>query len=91
MTDLERRQQRLDRARFWIRTEFALAIAAVIVAAFLFVAAPSCGCPMFSQPSLVERLLPWVPVGGFVVGFAAMVRLSRIDPEPDKPTWRYRA
>jgi hypothetical protein len=90
MTDLERRQQRLDRVRFWIRTEFGLAIMAVIVAAYLTLAIPGCGCPMFAQPSLVEQLLPWLGVGGVVVGFAAMIRLSQVDPEPGERSWRYR-
>jgi hypothetical protein len=89
--DQQRRARRMDRTRFWIRTEFGLAIMAVIVAAYLTVAIPGCGCPMFAQPSLVERLLPWAGVAGVVVGLAAMIRLSRIDPEAGDRSWRYRA
>jgi hypothetical protein len=78
----------MQRTRFWIRAEFAIAIAGVIAAAFLFVAAP-CLCGGMFAPSIAERLLPWVGFGGLIVGFAAMIRLSRIDPESGERTWRY--
>jgi hypothetical protein len=90
MTDLERRVQRMQRTRFWIRAEFAIAIAAVIITAFLLVAAPGCLCGGMFAPSIAERLLPWVGIGGLVVGFVAMIRLSRVHPESGERTWRYR-
>jgi hypothetical protein len=91
----EQRAVRLARARFWIRAEFTIAIAAVLSVGFLWVAQPaSCMCPMFATypPSLVQRLaelLPWVGIAGLAIGFAAMWRLARLDPERGERTWRY--
>jgi hypothetical protein len=89
MDDLERRALRMEWVRFWIRAELMIAFAAPVIAGFLFIASPGCLCGMF-EPSLVERLFPWVGGAGLIVGLVAMVRLSRIDPEAGERSWRYR-
>ena len=91
MDDLERRQRRLDRARFLIHAELTIAVAAPFIAGFLVIAAPGfTGGGMFREPPLYEVLLPWAGVVGWIVGIAWMVRLSRPDPEPGERSWRYR-
>ena len=90
----EQRAARLALARFWIRTEFGIAIFAMLTAGFLWIAQPGCGCPMVvpAEPSLAARLvqlMPFFGIGGLIVGFAGMVRLSRLDPERGERTWRY--
>jgi hypothetical protein len=89
----EQRAARLARARFWIRAEFGIAIGAVLATAFLWLAQPdSCLCPMFYEPPprLQGFLVMAVAIAGIVIGFAAMWRLSRLDPERGERTWRYR-
>ena len=86
----EQREERLARARFWIRAEFGIAIFAVLTAGFLWVAQPGCLCAMYSEPPLMERLVPWIGVGGIVVGFVWMAWLARLNPERGDRTWRYR-
>jgi len=88
--DFERRARRMDRTRFLIRAELAIAFAAPVIAGFLFIAAPGCFCPMFPDPPWYGRLLPWAGALGVIVGLVAMARLSRINPEPGDRTWRYR-
>ena len=73
-----------------IRLEFALAVAAPLVALFLWIAAPNFPGGGRYEPSLIETLVPWAGVGMLVVGFVWMVRLSRTDPEAGERTWRYR-
>ena len=88
MDDLERRRRRLRRARVLIRVELVMAFAVPLLAGFLWIEAPGfMGGPMFYEPPLIERLLPWAAV----VGVVWMVRLSRPDPEAGERTWRYRA
>ena len=90
MNDLERRQRRLDRARFWIRAQLLfVAVVIPLVAGFMFVAAPGCMCGMF-EPPLIERALPWVGVVMYVLGLAWMFRLSRPRVEAGERDWRYR-
>ncbi len=89
MDDLEHRLRRMEGSRFLVRAEIAIAIAAPLLVGFLYIAMPGGSSPMF--PSLVDQLLPWVGVGGVILGFVWMVRLSRPDPEPGERTWRYRA
>jgi hypothetical protein len=91
VNDLESRQRRLGRAHFLIRAELTLAIAVPVIAGFLWVAAPgTMGGGMFYRASLIETLLPWAGVAGFVVGIVWMLRLSRQDPEAGERSWRYR-
>ncbi|HUP55312.1 MAG TPA: hypothetical protein VM408_07380 [Methylomirabilota bacterium] len=90
MDDVQRRQQRLDRARVLVHTELALAFAVPLIAAFLFVAAPGTMCCMYLEPPLVEVALPWAAAAGVPVGILWMIRLSRPDPEPGERSWRYR-
>jgi hypothetical protein len=89
MNDIERRQRRLDRARFAVHAEIAIGVAVALLTWFWFVASPDYFRPMFYQESL-EQLRPWIALGGPVIGLAWMVRLARPDPEPDEPTWRFR-
>ena len=88
MSDLEHRRRRLRRAHILIRVELAIAVAAPLVAAFLYVAAPG-----FTggtrEPWLIERLLPWAAVAGVIVGLAWMIRLARPEPEGGERTWRF--
>jgi uncharacterized membrane protein len=90
----EQRAARLSRARFWIRAEFAIAVLAVLIPAFLWIAQAGDIGPMVvpHEPTLGERLvdlMPWVGIVGLGIGFAAMWRLSRLDPERGERTWRY--
>jgi uncharacterized membrane protein YidH (DUF202 family) len=88
----EDREARLARARFWIRAEFALASFAVAMTVFLWLAQPgTMGDGMFDEPPLaVGKLLVGIGIVGLLVGFAAMWRLSRLNPERGERTWRYR-
>ena len=90
MDDYEQRRRRLERARFLIRAELAVAIAAPLILGLLYVAAPGTTRPMFSEPPRFVGLLPWAGVAGIVVGIAWMIRLSRPDAEPGERSWRYR-
>jgi hypothetical protein len=90
MGDLEQRRRRLRRAHDLIQAELTIAFALPLIAGFLWVAAPGCMCPMFSEPPLITSLLPWAGVVGVIVGIVWMVRLSRPDPEAGERTWRYR-
>jgi hypothetical protein len=90
MRDLERRRRRLEGARFLIRAELVIAVAAPLVVALLFVAAPGFTGRGMWEPSLLERLLPWAGVAGWILGLVWMIRLSRPEPEGGERTWRYR-
>jgi hypothetical protein len=97
MSDREPRADGMRRTRWLIRAEFAVAIGALVVIGLALglstIIAPKCLCPMFAEPpepTLLRQLFPWVGPVGIVVGFAAMFRLSRIDPESGDRTWRYR-
>lgn len=90
MDDMEGRDRRLRRARVLIRLELALALAAPLVALFLYVAAPGFTGGGMYEPPLIETLVPWAGVGMLVVGVVWIVRLSRPDPEAGERTWRYR-
>jgi hypothetical protein len=88
MSDLERRRRRLGRAHSRIRAELTIAIAAPLVAGFLYVAAP--GFMGWREPWLLEQLLPWAGGSGMILGLIWMIRLSRANPEAGERTWRYR-
>jgi hypothetical protein len=90
MNDFERRRRRLQRAHFLTRAELAIAIAAPLIAGFLYVASPGVIGVMFSEPPLLASLIPWVAVAAYVVGISWMIRLSRPNPEAGETTWRYR-
>jgi hypothetical protein len=90
MDDVERRRRRLDSARFLIRAELAIALAAPLILAFLYIAAPgNIGGGMFAVPWFIDAV-PWVAAAGVIVGVAWMIRLSRADPEAGERSWRYR-
>lgn len=90
MDDLERRRDRLARARLLIRGELAIAFAVPLIALFLYIAAPGYIGPMVVEPWLLERVLPFAGIAGVVIGLAWMVWLSRPNPETGERTWRYR-
>lgn len=89
MSDLERRRRRLGGAHFLIRAELAIAVAAPLVVAFLYVAAPRFTGGI-RERWLLEQLLPWAGVAGVILGLVWMIRLSRAEPEGGERTWRYR-
>jgi O-antigen/teichoic acid export membrane protein len=89
VNDQERRQRRLDRARFAISVELLLGLVVAAVTVFAIVATPGCLCPMFYEPPLVERLLPGVALLGLIVGLVSMFRLSRPRAEAGERQWRY--
>ena len=89
MSDLEHRRRRMARAHTLIRMELIIAIAAPLVAGFLYVAGPG-SFGGWREPWLLEQLLPWAGVGGMILGLIWMVRLSRANPEAGERTWRYR-
>jgi hypothetical protein len=88
VTDIERRQRRLDRARFAIQTEIAIGIAVALITWFYLIASPGCCTPMF-RPLLFE-LIPWVAWGGPVIGLAWMIRLAHPPVEDGEERWRFR-
>jgi hypothetical protein len=90
VNDIERRQRRLDYARFAVRAELAIGFAVALYTWFWFIAAPGFFRPMFYQPSLFEQLVPWVAVCGPVIGLAWMIRLARPTSEDGKDSWRFR-
>lgn len=90
MDDLERRRRGLQSARFLIRAELTIALAAPLIAGILFIAAPGGPTPMFQRELPIQTLLGWAGVLGVIVGIAWMVRLSRANPEAGERSWRYR-
>jgi hypothetical protein len=92
--DFERRARRMERVRYWIRAElmiaFMIAFATPIIAGFMFIAAPGFNPYEPYEPSLLERLIPWVGPAGMIIGLVGVVRFSRVDSEPGERTWRYR-
>jgi hypothetical protein len=88
VNDIERRQRRLDRARFAVYAEISIGIAVALLTWFYFVASPAFFKPMF-RPLLFE-LIPWVALGGPVIGLAWMVRLMRPPVDEGAERWRFR-
>jgi hypothetical protein len=80
----------MDWARSAIRAELMIGVLVSVMTWYAFVASPGYMCCMGYEPSLVERLTPWVSVLVPIVGLVWMVRLSRPRVEVDEPTWRYR-
>lgn len=70
-----------------------MAVLYVLVAALLWMVAPTFSSPMFSQNTLWTTLATAAGAGGVVIGFAWMIRIYRasFNPEPDHRGWRYRA
>lgn len=60
-----------------------IAFGTVLLAAFLFVAAPG-----YMGGS--DTLVPLIGIGGGIGGLAWMIRIYRADPEAGERTWRYR-
>ena len=73
-----------------IRVELAAAFGLAGLTLFLWLATPGYIGPMFSTPTLYERLLPWIVAAGLAIGLAGVVRFSRMDPEAGERSWRYR-
>ena len=74
------------------KVEFVFAVLYVLVAAFLWIAAPQfMGGP--SSANTWSTVLPIAAILSVVIGFAWMIRIYRasFNPEPDHRGWRYRA
>jgi hypothetical protein len=82
MQDRAAREQRLAFAQAATQAELALAGMAVILAPFLFLAAPGFMGP---QPPRLEV----VGVFGPIIGLAWMIRIRRADPEAGPSPFRY--
>ena len=88
--EYKERQRRLDRAWVAIRFELFIGFLAPVIVAFLFIAKPNFGVPMFYGGWGWVALLPFVGAAGAVFGLVWLVRLSRLDPERGDVHWRYR-
>jgi hypothetical protein len=73
MNDRERRQRRLDWARFWIHAELMIGVALTLLTVFLFVAAPG----FMGRETQAERIAPLVAIGMAIFGLVAMFWFSR--------------
>jgi hypothetical protein len=69
-------------------TELFVGFVVTLITWFLWIASPGYIGPMFDEPSLLEG----VPVAQVLCTLAWiwMLRLSRPQPEPGDPSWRYR-
>ena len=91
LLNAERQSPGARRTFMLIRAELAIAFGAALVGGYLWIASlDPCMCNPSYQPSLLDRLLPWVGPVGLMVGLLGVVWFSRIDPEPGDRTWRYR-
>jgi hypothetical protein len=77
VNDLERRRRHVDRARLAIWVELLLGLVVTAVTVVTMAATPGSFRSMFSEPPLVERLLPGVALLGLIVALVSLVRLSR--------------
>lgn len=83
----------MRRARFLIRAELFIAVAAALLVGVWFFAFPVSFMPdplFWGRPRWPAHFLTWVAYVGVIVGLIATVWLSRIDPEGGERTWRYR-
>jgi hypothetical protein len=78
------------RGRRIARQMIVLAVLPGLVMLFAWITQPGYIGPMFR---VVPWFVPYIPFIGFlmyVLGLGWMVRIYRADPEPDRPSWRYR-
>ena len=80
---------RARRGRLLARQMFGLAVFAIFLAAFMFVAAPNFTGSTPSSGAFTVAA-PALGIAGLVVGLVWMVRILRADPEPEAKGWRYR-
>jgi hypothetical protein len=80
----------LDRAYVAIRTELAIGFLVTLLTAFLYIAAPGYMLPLGYEPTVVDKLVPAVPMVVSFVAWLWMLRLSRPNPEAGERSWRYR-
>ena len=83
----------MRRARFLIRAELLIAVAAALLVGVWFFAFPVSFVPepvFWGRPRWPASFLTWAAYIGVIVGLGATLRLSRIDPEAGERTWRYR-
>ncbi len=94
MDDRRARQRRLDRAWVLARFEFVVAVTVVLLAVFVYIAAPGFVGGGRYYPSqgwwLPVVVLPAIGIGGIVLGFVWMIRIYRPRHEDGERTWRYR-
>lgn len=81
---------RVVRARRLVRLEFGVALCAVALGGFWFLAMPATPSPMFARASWWEDLILPAGIVGVVVGFAWMIRIVRSASEDEARGWRYR-
>ncbi len=79
----------MARAYLFARVELAIAVGATLIPGLLFFGAPGYSGGMFYEPGLLEQLLPWVGVGGVVIGLIWIIRIFRGNLEGVERTWRY--
>jgi hypothetical protein len=81
----------MDRAHIAIYGELLIGFVTSFGAWYLFVFSLSgFGYGMYSEPSLFERVMPWVGPFASIAGLAWMFKLARPDPERGERTWRFR-
>jgi hypothetical protein len=81
---------RAHRGRLQARQMFGATVFVVLLAGFLFVAAPNGPTAMFRGPGPIAAVVPAVGILGLIVGLAWMIRILRSNPDPDAKAWRYR-
>jgi hypothetical protein len=77
---------RARRGRLLARQMFGLA---VLLAAFMYVAAPNLTNSTPNAGAFTVAA-PALGIAGLMIGFVWMVRILRADPEPEAKGWRYR-
>ena len=77
---------RAHRGRALARNMFGATVFVLLMAGFLFVAAPNFTSPSWSPGPVIVL----VPAIGILIGLAWMIRILRADPNPDAKAWRYR-
>ena len=81
---------RARRGRLLARQMFGGTLIVLLLAGFLFVAAPNFSNVRFYDPGPIAVVVPAAGILGLIIGLAWMVRILRSDPDPDAKAWRYR-
>ena len=81
---------RARRGRHLARQIFGATLLLLLLAGFVFVAAPNFSTVRFYDPGPIAVVVPATGILGLIVGLAWMIRILRSDPDPDAKAWRYR-
>ncbi len=81
---------RVVRARRLVRFEVGVAVCAVAIGGFWFLAMPCMGRTMYDDSTWWQDMILPAGIVGLVVGFAWMIRIIRAAPEDEARGWRYR-